>query len=204
MSGYGRFMQKLAGIAVSPGVAIGEALVIDNEGFRIPRRFVARDAVAWTDSTDPNRIKLEFLRGPDGKWMPLTVPGISLGPFEVPVNGVSIDGKMFVVFATGFRPPVIAGRSVLAVSEDNAKTFRQVYQLSDNKFRVVAMWKSDPWLYVFGSGEYRNSSVCLARVELDRIRDRSAIRYFRGTDAEGRPQSPHKKSRPFSTLASPS
>src|SRR5689334_4413728 len=38
-------MQKLQGIAVSPGIAIGEALVIDNEGFRIPRRFVARDAV---------------------------------------------------------------------------------------------------------------------------------------------------------------
>jgi phosphoenolpyruvate-protein phosphotransferase (PTS system enzyme I) len=38
-------MQKLQGIAVSPGVVIGEALVMDNEGFRIPRRFVARDAV---------------------------------------------------------------------------------------------------------------------------------------------------------------
>ncbi len=38
-------MQKLQGIAVSPGVAIGEALVVDTEGFRIPRRFVSRDAV---------------------------------------------------------------------------------------------------------------------------------------------------------------
>jgi phosphoenolpyruvate-protein phosphotransferase (PTS system enzyme I) len=38
-------MQKLQGIAVSPGVAIGEVLVMDTEGFRIPRRFVARDAV---------------------------------------------------------------------------------------------------------------------------------------------------------------
>ncbi len=38
-------MQVLQGIAVSPGVAVGEALVIDNEGFRIPRRFVLRDAV---------------------------------------------------------------------------------------------------------------------------------------------------------------
>lgn len=38
-------MQKLQGIAVSPGVAIGEALVIDNEGFRIPRRFIARGSV---------------------------------------------------------------------------------------------------------------------------------------------------------------
>ena len=40
-------MQKLQGIAVSPGVAIGEALVMDNEGFRIPRRFVARDTVEY-------------------------------------------------------------------------------------------------------------------------------------------------------------
>jgi phosphotransferase system enzyme I (PtsI) len=38
-------MRTLQGIAVSPGVAFGEALIIDNEGFRIPRRFVMRDAV---------------------------------------------------------------------------------------------------------------------------------------------------------------
>jgi phosphotransferase system enzyme I (PtsI) len=38
-------MQKLQGIAVSPGIAIGEAMVVDTEGFRIPRRFVSRDAV---------------------------------------------------------------------------------------------------------------------------------------------------------------
>jgi phosphotransferase system enzyme I (PtsI) len=38
-------MQIYQGIGVSPGVAIGEALVIDNEGFSIPRQFVTRDAV---------------------------------------------------------------------------------------------------------------------------------------------------------------
>ena len=38
-------MLVLQGIAVSPGTAVGEALVIDHEGFRIPRRFVARNAV---------------------------------------------------------------------------------------------------------------------------------------------------------------
>jgi phosphotransferase system enzyme I (PtsI) len=43
-------MQRLQGIAVSPGVAIGEALVMDHEGFRIPRRFVTRDAI--DDETD--------------------------------------------------------------------------------------------------------------------------------------------------------
>ena len=38
-------MQKLQGIAVSPGVVIGEAFVMDTEGYRIPRRFLSRDAV---------------------------------------------------------------------------------------------------------------------------------------------------------------
>ena len=38
-------MQILEGITVSPGVAIGEVVVIDNEGFRIPTRFATRDAV---------------------------------------------------------------------------------------------------------------------------------------------------------------
>jgi phosphotransferase system enzyme I (PtsI) len=38
-------MRKLEGIAVSPGVAVGAAFVMDSEGFRIPRRFVSRDAV---------------------------------------------------------------------------------------------------------------------------------------------------------------
>lgn len=38
-------MQRLQGIAVSPGVAIGEAMVLDPGGFRIPRRFITRDAL---------------------------------------------------------------------------------------------------------------------------------------------------------------
>ena len=33
------------GIAVSPGVAIGPALVLGSDSFRIPRRFVSIDAV---------------------------------------------------------------------------------------------------------------------------------------------------------------
>src|SRR5436309_2251756 len=36
-------MEIKRGIAVSPGVAIGPALVLDTEGFRIPQRFIAED-----------------------------------------------------------------------------------------------------------------------------------------------------------------
>ncbi len=38
-------MELLNGIAVSPGIALGGALVIDNEGFLIPRSYVLREAV---------------------------------------------------------------------------------------------------------------------------------------------------------------
>ncbi|MCA9218477.1 MAG: phosphoenolpyruvate--protein phosphotransferase, partial [Planctomycetales bacterium] len=38
-------MQTFRGIAVSSGVAFGEAFVFDSEGFRIPRRFVERGTV---------------------------------------------------------------------------------------------------------------------------------------------------------------
>src|SRR5260370_14048792 len=40
------YMEINRGIAVSPGVAIGPALVLDTEGFRIPQRFVAPAEVA--------------------------------------------------------------------------------------------------------------------------------------------------------------
>jgi phosphotransferase system enzyme I (PtsI) len=38
-------MQTFQGIAVSPGMAIGEAFVVDNEGFRIPRRSIDRESI---------------------------------------------------------------------------------------------------------------------------------------------------------------
>jgi phosphotransferase system enzyme I (PtsI) len=38
-------METKRGIAVSPGVAIGPAMVLDAEGFRIPKRFVSENAV---------------------------------------------------------------------------------------------------------------------------------------------------------------
>jgi phosphotransferase system enzyme I (PtsI) len=38
-------MKQWAGIAVAPGVAIAEALVLTSEGFRIPRQMVEREAV---------------------------------------------------------------------------------------------------------------------------------------------------------------
>jgi hypothetical protein len=146
------------------------------------------DSVAWTESLDPEKIELTFHVGSDGKWLPPTVPGIGQAGWEIPSYGVSLDDKMYVVFTTDHSEKKTMGRSVLAVSLDDGKNFRQVYDLSSEKFINVALWKTEPWLYIFGSGMYRESSVCLARVELRNVENRDSLSFFHGLDAEGTPQ----------------
>jgi hypothetical protein len=45
---------------------------------------------------------------------------------------------------------------------------------------------ADDWLYLYGSGDYRKSSVCLARVKPTEIGNRSKLEYFGGTEKEPR------------------
>jgi len=146
-----------------------------------------RDSLACTTSRDPKRIELEFLKASDGKWLPLSVPGVSLGAFEIPSYGVSIGGAMYVVFTTGHSKEKVMGRSILAVSEDDGRTFEKLYELSADKFINAALWKAGRWLYVFGSGKYRHSSVCLARIPQRDVRRKQMLRYFTGLDEEGAP-----------------
>lgn len=148
----------------------------------------ARDALASTASRDPAAIELEFVKGEDDKWQPLTVPGIGHGGFEVPSHGVSIEGNIYVVFTTDHSPAKVMGRSVLALSRDNGATFEKLYELSSSRFINVAIWKSGKWLYIFGSGAYRASSVSLARVEQTRIEKKENIRYLSGITKEGAPE----------------
>jgi hypothetical protein len=148
-----------------------------------------RDAVAWTESSSPSSIRLDFHKAQDGKWLPLTVPGVSLGAFEIPSGGVSVDGKMYVVVTTDWSPvDSIMGRSVLTVSPDDGQSFQALYDLSRTKFINVSFWSSGGWLYIFGSGRYRKSDVYLARIRPADLAERSHLLYFSGFDTKGLPQ----------------
>jgi hypothetical protein len=147
-----------------------------------------RDAVAWTSSKDPEKILLQFHKAKDGKWLPPSVPGIKQGAFEVPSGGVSLAGTMYVVFTTDHSARKVMGRSVLARSRDDGRTFKVLYELSRDKFINVSFWPAGGWLYLYGSGEYRKSSVCLARVRLTDIGDRSRWQYLSGTGPGGQPR----------------
>jgi hypothetical protein len=146
------------------------------------------DTLAWTNSTEPENITLDFHRDHDGLWLPLRVPGIKHGAFEVPSGGISINDTIYIAFTTDHSPRKTMGRSVMAASHDDGRTFHNLYELSQDKFINVSLWESDGWLYIYGSGDYRQSSVYLARVGPADVADRSQLRYFSGADAPGAPQ----------------
>ncbi len=147
-----------------------------------------RDVLAWTSGKDPTKIVLDFHKAGDGKWLPLTIPGIKQGAFEIPSGGISIDGIIYVAFTTDHSKEKAMGRSVLASSRDDGRTFKSLYELSRDRFINVSFWLADGWLYIFGSGDYRKSSVCLARIKPADIGDKSKLEFFTGLNASRQPQ----------------
>lgn len=147
------------------------------------------DAIAWTASRNPAKISLNFHQAQDGKWLPPAVPGVRLGGFEIPSGGISVGGKMVVVFTTDWTPEKYRmGRSVLAVSGDDGKSFKVLYDLSTSKFINVSFWSSGGWLYIFGSGDYRKSSVYLARIKRGQLAEFSQMQYLSGVSSKKKPQ----------------
>ena len=135
------------------------------------------DAIAFTTDTDPSDgFALDFATHDDGTFRSPVVPGVALGEYEVPLDGID-GGSMYVWFATD-----VMMRSVLARSDDNATTFTRVHDLSTDKLVNVSAVLRDGEVYLFGSGRFRESDVFLARVPLTDIEDRSAYRFYAGSD----------------------
>ncbi|MGI8603163.1 MAG: DUF4185 domain-containing protein [Verrucomicrobiales bacterium] len=161
--------------------------------------FGDRDPMAFTTDTNPeDGLQLAFPAN-GNVWRPITIPGISQGAFEVPLDGVSISNKMYLYHSTDHSASVTMGRSVLAVSADDGMNFQLLYDFSTNHFINVSAnkinlrdWPGFPagsgdGLAIFGSGSYRASDVRLAFQPAASIEERSALRYFAGLDVLGNP-----------------
>jgi len=147
------------------------------------------DALAFSYDSDPSDcIELEFVTSGGGTYLSPSVPGVDLGCFDVPLDGVSVGQAMYVWFSTDTMT-----RSVLARSDDDGVSFSLVHDLSDDHFVNVSAEltpddegfpaeTSGERLVLFGSGEYRASSVYLAATTPGQIEDHSALRFFAGTD----------------------
>lgn len=156
-----------------------------------------RDPIAFTDDSDPeDGISLSFISNPDGTYKPIEIPGIAQGAFEVPTEGISIDGVMYVYHTTDNM-----SRTVLARSEDDGQSFVLVHSnFSTDHFINLSIEKVQPeeWpglptgssegLMIFGSGSYRESDIYLAFQPADSIEQKESLQYFSGLDAAQSPK----------------
>jgi uncharacterized protein (TIGR03437 family) len=179
-----------------------------------PRIPADNDAVGFTSGANIDQcLKLDFVRDSIGAYQNPVVlnaqgkPAITLGIDEVPIAGIDISGRMFVVFGTdnNVANPTIgnlgfATRSVLGVSDDEGNTYHYLYDLSappcsgceGAKFVNVAIANepSDGYLYFWGSeggAGYRHSSVFLARKPAASIAQAGGMQYLAGLDKNGTP-----------------
>jgi len=158
------------------------------------------DAIAYTTDTIPeDGIELTFITDGTGTYKPVKIQGISQEAFEVPMEGISVGGKMYTFHTTDNSSTVVMGRSVLAVSEDDGQTFSYLYDLSQRHFINVSIvdvdlaeWPGFPLgtgngLVLFGSGAYRQSDVRLAFQPADQIEMPQSLRFFIGLNQIGVP-----------------
>jgi uncharacterized protein (TIGR03437 family) len=164
----------------------------------LPRTPLHNDAIAFTSGTDINAcLKLDFVRDSIGAYqnpIPLNAQGtsaITLGDFEVPLAGIDVAGRMFVMFATD-KNSTFSTRSVMAVSDDDGVTYHYLYDFSTPsctrcdgaKFvNVAIVGGTDGYIYFWGSAGgtgYRNSPVYLARKLATTLATTGSIQYFTG------------------------
>ncbi|HYW47382.1 MAG TPA: DUF4185 domain-containing protein [Bryobacteraceae bacterium] len=180
-----------------------------------PRTSADNDSIGFTSGANIGPcVKLDFVRDSIGAYQSPVVldaqgkPAITLGDFEVPIAGIDVAGRMFVIFATDDNRAMSPGgdtgfstRSVLAVSDDDGNTYHYLYDFSapscafcnGARFVNVAIGSGasslkDGYLYFWGSGGgtgYRNSSVFLARKLATAMAQAGGMQYFTGLAKDG-------------------
>jgi hypothetical protein len=150
--------------------------------------------LASSASSDPDApLAIDFVSDAPGSFVPMRIPGVSLGPYEVPVSGLSLDGGMYVVVSTNYSPATPTDRSVLARFDETTRSFtaiREISRLPGGHFikmtlrlapdGVAGIAVGEPHVLIFGSGVYRRSNVYLAAVPAQGFESGEGTRYFAG------------------------
>jgi hypothetical protein len=157
-------------------------------------------------------LRLDFIKNQIGAYKNPVVlddrgePAITLRTNETPISGISVGGRMYAIFGTDnpySNPPpgqakileAFATRTVMAVSSDDARTFRYLYDFSkgpDAKFIFTAIAPGpDGYLYFWGTQGglmYRRGAPCFARKKAALIDHPAAMEYFAGFDPGAQPR----------------
>jgi hypothetical protein len=154
------------------------------------------DSIAFTTNTAASDgLTLEFLSQP-----PRIRPPVPQGAFNVPLDGVSLDGAMFVFFSTDYRrvgERDFMGRSILTRSDNEGLDFDCLYEFSRDKFINVSVERvsldaadaaaigvgARDVLCIWGSGRYRSSDVYLAVLPSSELASGRGRRFYAGDGA---------------------
>jgi hypothetical protein len=184
-----------------------------------PRTSMENDAIGFVRNSDihDHCPKLDFTTDSIGAYQnPVVldaqgVPVINLRTNEMPISGISQGGRMYVIFGTDNpysnpAPPAPknlgAGptRTVVGVSDDNANTFRYLYDFSKGpcpncegaKFIYTAIARGhDDYIYIWGSAgglQFRKSVPYLARKPVWLLDHEAGTEYFVGLYPDGEPR----------------
>ncbi|MEL6556699.1 MAG: DUF4185 domain-containing protein [Bacteroidota bacterium] len=144
------------------------------------------DPLGFTMDTDASDgVDLEFVSNAPGTSIPITIPGVDLGGFGVPLDGISWNNAMYL-----YASERGMAKSVLAKSIDDGRSFTKLYDVSDYKFINISVEKmvstadfpepvGTDIQVMFGSGAYRRSSVFLAYQTAASIESNN-IKYYAG------------------------
>lgn len=150
------------------------------------------DTMGFSDSTSPWDVEMTIPVSYDGIWRPMLPPGLNYAEFRVPSHGISVNGDMYVVFTQSAPTGELMKRSWMIRSTNDGASWQTLYQLDNSTIAnptFVNVWleERDGYIYMFGCGEYRQSSPMLARMPKSEFPAKSSWRYYAGKNTQGDP-----------------
>jgi hypothetical protein len=177
-------------------------------GDTVGARDAALDSIATTDiggdSMDPEHgVRLDFLTQSPGLYLTIQPPGISMGAFEVPTAGVSLNEQMYVVVNTNHSDEWQTDRSVLTrvslpATPTGFQPLRTISQRPEGRFLKMSLHTQPgpipglpdgaPFVLIWGTGQYRHSDAYLSIEPAAQFESGRGVLYFAGLDANGGPR----------------
>jgi Domain of unknown function (DUF4185) len=177
-------------------------------GDTVGARGAALDSMATVDvggeAVDPERgVKLDFLVQSPGLYLIVEPPGISMGAFEVPTAGISLNDQMYVVVDTNHSENWQTDRAVLnrvgfPLTPGAFRPLRTISQRPDGKFLKMSIHTQPgaipglpdgaPFVLIWGTGQYRHSDAYLSIQPASQFETGQGVLYYAGLGTNGNPR----------------
>lgn len=112
---------------------------------------------------------------------------------SIPTSGIYIDGRLYIHYFNVYHWSANAhadfNYSGWAYSDDEGASFKTtgVFFEPDSHFLLASLVRVEDEIYIFGTKSIRFSGVYLAKVDADKLLDKSAYKYYVGNDERGNP-----------------